>query len=380
MTQQPQKKVLYLITKSNWGGAQRYVYDLASTLDYRQFEPVVALGGNGALVTMLHNADIHTISLSGMKNTTSRKDLWQSYRELVRLLRDERPDILHVNSSIAGLVGTLAGRTTRVPQIIFTAHGWAFNEDRPFWQRLAIKSLHYLTVLLSHRTIAVSRAIVTQMNWPGAIKRMKVINPGRNIGVMYERDAARAKIIDICPNLVSFQQDPWLVCIAELHPIKRHLILLEAFAIVIKKHPLHRLVIIGEGSERSVIEQYISKHNLSDNVFLTGSVIEAARFLKAFDLFVLASKSESYGYVLVEAGLAGIPVIATAVGGITDIIENKKTGLLIKPDSVAELTTALTTMLTDDVTRTRYAEALYQKLRPRTVAKMTAETVSLYLA
>ncbi|MBY0538469.1 glycosyltransferase [Patescibacteria group bacterium] len=371
-------KVLFLITKSNFGGAQRYVYDLALNLDKSKFESVVALGGNGALLTMLQNANVHTITLREMQNSTSLKQAWRSYTELLQTLKSEKPDVLHLNSSIAGLVGAVAGRFARVPNIIFTAHGWAFNEDRPRWQRLIIKFFHYVTVLLSDRTIAVSNAIVSQMNWPGAQEKMKVINPGRTIGAMYDRNEARTKLIDFYPQLAAFVSSYWVTCVAELHPVKRHSVLIDAFAQRLQTEPNQSLVLIGEGKMFSELEKLIFERKLTDKIFLLGNVVDAARFLKAFDMFVLVSKSESYGYVLHEAGLAGVPIIATNVGGIPDIITHPHEGLLIPPDSTNNLVQALSETYKGKTLATERAQTLQTKLESRTVAKMTRQIESLY--
>ncbi|MBY0309651.1 glycosyltransferase [Patescibacteria group bacterium] len=374
------KKVLYLITKSNWGGAQRYVYDLATTLDTEQFEPVVALGGNGTLVTMLDNAGIRTIPLYAMQNSMHPARTLAATKELYRLLKTEKPDIFHVNSSLAGLVGTIAGRLARVPKIIFTAHGWAFNEDRSSAQKYIIKIAHWLTVLLSHRTIAVSNGLLKEMRWPGAWAKMKVINPGRTIGAMYERDEAREKIADFYAFLRPHLSDPWVVCLAELHPIKRHTILFSAFAEVVKTHPTARLICIGDGSLRDKLAAQIEKDNLSEHVFLLGSLTEAARFLKAFDLLTLASKSESYGYVLHEAGLARVPVVATNVGGIPNIVDHKESGLLVPPDDVAALALDIIHLLRHPDEATRYADTLKIKMQYRSVEHMTRTTEYLYVS
>ena len=378
MTLQPRKKVLFLITKSNWGGAQRYVYDLATNLDREKFEPVVALGGNGILADMLENAGIRVINIESLGRNISLKKEWAFARELWQILRVERPDVFHVNSSKAGGVGTLLGRLLRAPNVIFTAHGWAFNEDRPLWQKLITKFLHWITVLLSHRTIAVSSAIVKEMNWPGALRKMKIVNPGRTIGPMYQKIEAREKIMDFFPRLLPYQSDPWLVCVAELHPIKRHHILIEAISELVKNYPTLRLILIGDGELKSVIEKQIANADLTENIFVLGNITEAARFLKAFDMFVLASKSESYGYVLHEAGLAGVPIIATNVGGITDIIIDQQTGLLVPPDNVNALIIAINTLLTNPTQRVNYASTLQIELQKRTVTKMTRQTESLY--
>ena len=378
MTLQPRKKVLFLITKSNWGGAQRYVYDLATNLDREKFEPVVALGGNGILADMLENAGIRVINIESLGRNISLKKEWAFARELWQILRVERPDVFHVNSSKAGGVGTLLGRLLRAPNVIFTAHGWAFNEDRPLWQKLITKFLHWITVLLSHRTIAVSSAIVKEMNWPGALRKMKIVNPGRTIGPMYQKIEAREKIMDFFPRLLPYQSDPWLVCVAELHPIKRHHILIEAISELVKNYPTLRLILIGDGELKSVIEKQIADADLTENIFVLGNITEAARFLKAFDMFVLASKSESYGYVLHEAGLAELPVVATNVGGIPDIIINNQSGLLVPPDNVNALIIAINTLLTNPTQRVNYASTLQIELQKRTVTKMTRQTESLY--
>ncbi len=378
MAVSPRKKVLFLITKSNWGGAQRYVYDLATNLDRSKFEPVVALGGSGALSTMLENAHIKVVYLGKMKNTTGLAQARMMLAELQRVIKSEKPDIFHLNSSVAGLMGAIAGRLSRVPTLIFTAHGWAFNEDRPYQQRLIIKALHWLTIMLCDRTIAVSTALVSQMNWPFAHRKMKVINPGRTIGAMYDKPEAREKIIDFCPPLSSAVNDYWLLCLAELHPIKRHHILISAFAVQLKIHPTNRLLLIGEGEERLKIERQIADLSLNNHVFLLGNIVEAARFLKAFDGFVLVSKSESYGYVLHEAGLAGVPIIATNVGGIPDIIKNGEDGLLMRPDNVPILIKAMEEIQTNPKRAQTRATNLRQKLTTRTVAKMTRQTESLY--
>ncbi len=378
MTESNRKKVLFLITKSNWGGAQRYVYDLATNLNKEQFEPVVAMGGDGVLSDMLHNAGIRTITLNELKNSTSLRAAWAAGRELRDIIRHERPAVFHVNSSTAGLIGTIVGRLTRVSNIIFTAHGWAFNEDRPFWQRVLIKGFHWLTVLLSHRTIAVSSAIVQQMNWPGAQRKMKIINPGRTIGPMYERTEARTKITDFCPRLTPYQKDRWLVCIAELHLIKRHTVLIEAMSALVKQYPTLRLIFIGEGQERAALQQKTADQELDEHIFFTGAVTEAARFLKGFDIFVLASKSESYGYVLHEAGLAGLPVVATNVGGIPDIIKNGQNGLLVSTEDAGAIERAIVSLLDNNEKKDSLAKALLLSVSDKTVARMTLHTSAIY--
>lgn len=372
------KKILFLITKSNWGGAQRYVYDLAVNLDQRQFEPIVACGGKGQLVDMLHNSGIKTISLNTLERDVSFKKDWAFVKELWAVLKTERPQVLHVNSSKAGAVGTVLGRLSGIPRVLFTAHGWAFNEDRPMWQRVIIKFIHWLTVLFSHKTIAVSSAIMKQMNWPFTAKKMRIIHLGRTVGPMYGKSEAREKIVDFFPGLVSHSLDPWLVCIAELHPIKRHNVLISAMPEILKAHPTLRLICVGEGQERANLESLIKNLRLENSVFLVGALVEAARFLRAFDALALISKSEAYGYTIAEAGLAGVPVVATNVGGILDSVTHGESGVLVTPDDVIGTATAISRIFSKPKAATKLAKNLSLVMHKRTITKMVRDTEVWY--
>jgi glycosyltransferase involved in cell wall biosynthesis len=380
MTTPGTKKVLFLITKSNWGGAQRYVYDLATNLDRTQFDVVVAMGGDGVLREMLQNAGIRTITVPSLTNTMKPRAAIIILKELYALLRTESPAVLHLNSSVAGFLGTVAGRFARVPKIIFTAHGWAFNEDRPWWQKQLIKAFHWSTVLCSHHTIAVSNGMAKQMNWPLPKNRLSVINPGRTIGAMFPKAEARAKLVDFSPELGAYAKDPWVLCIAELHPIKRHDILFTAIRSLTAVHPKLRLICIGDGARRAYLAHLIKKHGMRDHIFLLGSVHEAARFLHAADVFVLSSTSESYGYVIHEAGLANVPVVATHVGGITDIITDHESGWLVIPNDVADLAGAIHEVLTSPEEVLTRTQNLKNKLAKRTTAAMATETADLYIS
>lgn len=378
MDTKTQKKVVFLITKSNWGGAQRYVYDLATNLDKEKFTIHVIVGGDGELINRLQNAHILITRIESLGRDINIKKEWKTYKQLWQVLKKEKPDILHVNSSKAGALGALIGRLQRTPKIIFTAHGWAFNEKRPWWQKIVIKFIHWITVLLSHRTIAVSSAIVQNMNWPLTAGKMKCIHPGRSIGPMYSRQEARAKLLEFFPQLQPYQSDPWVVCVAELHPVKGHSVLIEAFQAVVANNPQARLILIGDGQEKDNLQQTIKSKNLSESIFLLGPLSDAARFLRAFDISVLASYSEAYGYVIHESGLAGLPVVASKVGGIPDIIDHQDNGELVPQGDSASLAASINNLLTNRNYAKTLGKNLQQKMAERTVSKMTKATEALY--
>lgn len=371
------KKILFLITKSNFGGAQRYVYDLAMGLR-DGFEVVVAVGGDGLLKDKLETADIKVTSLPDLQRDISWTKELRSFVHLVKLLRLEQPDILHINSSKAGALGALAGRLVGVPKIIFTAHGWAFNEDRPLGQRLILKSIHWLTVLLCHQTIAVSYEVKRQMNWIGAQRKMTVVHNGRSILNLLSREEARAFLIKQEPRLTPYQNNFWSITIAELHPVKRHDAVIEAMKEVVTKEPHTRHIIIGDGQERAHLQKLITENGLSEHIFMLGQIDNASRYLKAGDIFILASRSEALPYVPIEACIAGVPTVATAVGGTPEIIEDGKSGLLTPPLDNKALFEAILELRTNTELREKLASGASRRAKEFTFEKTLEETARVY--
>lgn len=320
MREKTRKKILFLITKSSWGGAQQYVFDLATHLDSSTFDVTVALGGEGRLVSELERAGVRTVRIGSLQRDISLIREVVSTFELVALIQRERPDILHINSSKAGGLGAFLGRVLFVPKVIFTAHAWAFNEDRPWWQRVVIMFLHWVTVMLAHQTIAVSEMTKMQMVLPFARRKMVVVHNGRNVSSFENREEARASLAERVPGLQPFRNDFWSVTVAELHRVKQHDVTVRAMKQIVQKHPDVRHIIIGEGEERRALESLITTEGLAGNVFLAGHVPDASRYLPAFNLFILPSRSEALAYVLIEACVAGLPILASEVGGIPEIL------------------------------------------------------------
>src|SRR3989344_6929292 len=134
------KKVMYLITKATWGGAQRYVYDLSTNIPKSEFEPIVAYGTRGKLADELEPAGIATRQLPSLGRDVAIVSDIKSFFEMLRIIRELKPDVVHLNSSKAAALGALAARIARAPNIIFTVHGWPFGEKRnPFTKILLWK-------------------------------------------------------------------------------------------------------------------------------------------------------------------------------------------------------------------------------------------------
>jgi len=325
-------KILIAITKSNFGGAQRYVYDIAASLS-KTNDVSVLCGGSGLLVEKLSAEKIRTISIPELDRDVSISKDISVFFQILKILKHEKPDVLILNSSKIGGVGSLAAKLAGIKKIIFVAHGFAWNEDRSAMQKFAIKCLYSLIFLFSTKIIAVSGAIYEQgRTLPFAKEKMEVIRLGIDAVSLLSKEATRQAL--------NISQDAFVVgTLAELHPIKGLTYAIDAISLL--SIPGLEYVILGEGEIRNELEKQIAEKKLSDKVYLKGFVKDGAKYLKAFDIFLLPSLSEALSYTLLEAGLAEMPVIATNVGGVPEVIENDVTGILIRPKNPKEIANAI---------------------------------------
>lgn len=297
------KKVLLVITKSNWGGAQRYVFDLAANLPSERFDVAVAYGQPGLLAEKLHAAGIKTHDIRALQRDVSFGADLKSFLELYRLFKKERPDVVHLNSSKAGGIGTLAARLARVKRIVFTIHGLPEDEARGTLQKALIRAATRLTCMLAHAVIAVSKE--NQRRIPKSVLIYNGISPVAFADGSLIRRA--------------FPQGAKITgTVGELTRNKNHIALIERAV----REPELYVAIVGEGELREELTREIQRYRLQDRVKLFG-FIPAREVLKGFDVFVLPSKKEGLPYVLLEARMAGLPIVANRVGGVGEILDAK---------------------------------------------------------
>ena len=379
-------KVLILITKSNWGGAQRYVYDLATNLPKDVYDVEVMAGGNGLLIERLQEAGIKSSGdLPIFRNVNIISDI-KVFFKLINILKEKRPDVLHINSSKIGGLGALAGRIARVPNIVFTAHGWAFNENRTLVSKLIVKTLHWITIILSHSTIAVSEALQAQMiNWPYIMKRITVINNGIKSEPIFSKANARLELSRMNPvfaEILKTNKSLTIVgSVGELHHIKGYDFALKSMKEIVEHDSNQKIlyVIFGTGEEKEHLEKLIVDYKLEKSVILFGYVNQASHYLKAFDIFLLPSLSEGFPYIALEAGLASLPIVASAVGGIPEIIEDMKSGVLIQPRKSREIRHALEFYMSHKRMQKEYGLAIYNKVAKEiTIENMISKTKEVY--
>jgi glycosyltransferase involved in cell wall biosynthesis len=358
-------RILYVITKANWGGAQRYVYDLAIGARTNGYEVAVAYGSAGELADRLHTDNIETFEIAGLARDVHFGKDWTAFLSLLHILGTFKPDVVHLNGSKVGGFGSFAARYRGVRTILFTAHAWAFNEDRLWYQKTLIKFFAWLTIVFSTHTIVVSNAMKKQITqWPGVVKKIVVIPNGTRSYAFMDKLAARQQFLEMQPalSISDIQRDLWIGTVAELHPVKGLIYAIDAIGILREKYPTLRYVIVGEGELHPALALHIQKNGLQDQVFLMGHVKEAPLYGKAYDIFLLPSLSEAFGLVLLETALAGVPVVATNVGGIPEIITDTQTGMLIPPKNPTAIATALTTFLENEALREQYSTALQQRV------------------
>ncbi len=378
------KRILFAITKSNWGGAQVYVATLAKAAKEAGATVAVTLGSAtgkagapGLLATKLMEDGIETIPLSSMRRDISLMREFSAFLELVRVIRKYKPDVLHVNSSKMGALGALAGRIAAVPTIIYTAHGWPHREPRNILWKLFVWVSSWLTVVLAHTVVVVSEH--DRVTAPVIFSRRKIVTIPNGIKEfpLLSKEAARHELAKNNPLLSA--KRTWLLMIAELHKNKGVDVAIRSLKDILPAHPEVGLVVLGEGEERDALEKQCRELHCSDDVFFLGFTESARTYLAAADTYLMPSRKEGLPIALLEAGLASLPVLATDTGGIPEVIESNHSGIVVPAGSQAVFTKELLYLLNNEEVRARFGSALYDTvLRRYTESEMVAKTLARY--
>lgn len=270
---------------------------------------------------------------------------------VLRFIRKHQIDIIHCHCETSYLYGGLAGRILNIP-VIGTYHRSNLAFYEPGWK------FKFLNRLLA-RSVAISNSrkklIVDQLDCREDY--VEIIHGGIDVDkFIFEKNnrEENARLLGIHPT-----PGPLLLSMGHLGSIKGHDILIQAFAEVLSNRPGLYLYIAGDGSEseRLRLEELIESLQLKDNVTLLGQVKNPAQWMSVADAFVMAPREEGFGLVFAEASIMGLPIVATRVGGIPDIIVDGETGLLVAPESVDELACALERILKDESFATSLGQA-----------------------
>lgn len=359
-------KVLFLITKATWGGAQRYVHDLAKHLPKSDFEVEVAYGESGKLTKGLSDAGIATHPLPSLGRDIAILSDISSFFEILVCVRKVRPDVIHLNSSKAAALGALAARILGVKRIIFTVHGWPFNEKRGEFARVMMYLVSWLTAFLSHAVIVVSKSDEAQakkMRW--IEKKIRYIPVGIESPAFLSRDEVSSSLSLIAPS-------PRIVTIAELTANKGIRYAIEAVGLLKQRGAGVSYAVIGDGEQRKELEESTAAFGVGDCVTFAGFIPDAARYLKGFDIFLLPSIKEGMPYVLLEAAAAGLPIVTTTVVN-PDVLDTYSHIRAVPPGDPEALAEALL-----ETMREKPEEELFPSQNLFSLSSMVQETAALY--
>jgi glycosyltransferase involved in cell wall biosynthesis len=334
-------RILILITLAETGGAQTYVATLLPALAPR-FDVVLAAHGDGPLAAAARSAGVRYVPLRHVRRALHPVRDTLGLLELVALMYRERPDIVHVNSSKAAVLGRMAALVARVPVRVFTVHGWAFKA----YSGAASKLYRWADRLMARAT-SVTICVTETERAAGLAERTCIA--ARTVVIPNAVDVTAA------PRARLDGDPPRIVAVGRLAWPKDPLTLVRGLARV--REYEWRALIVGEGPERSSVERDIRELRIGDAVELAGPRDDVAKLLAGADMFVLASRSEGGPISILEAMAAGLPVVASDVGGVRELVADGVTGLLVPAADPDALGAALERLLADRELRRRLGAA-----------------------
>ncbi len=364
--------VLHLITELSVGGAQSALVRLLENLDRERFSLQVAClyNGDGLPARQIRELGVPVIDL-GMQEDKRRLD---AFWHLYRLLRQQKPDILHTWLFHANIPGRVTGRLAGVPVILSSERTMEMEGRTRRW-------LNRLTAPLADRILCVSQRVADfatqEIGLPG--DRILVIPNGVDL----------SRYQDLPPDEQARQQfglpttGLLIGAVSRARPVKNLDVLLEAFALLKTSwkegNPDLHLAIVGDGPLLPALQAQADRLKISPQVTFLGQQEDIPAFLASLDLFVLPSKFEGMPNAVLEAMAAGKPVIATAVGGVLEIITDGETGLLVPPDAPLPLAEAMQRLLEDEPLRQRLEAAGEQRVCQHfSLSSTTQLTAQLY--
>lgn len=389
-------KILYIITQSETGGAGKNVLDLVRCL--RQDHKVFVAAGRSSckksldkpedkdLFSDLERLDIPYRKLRWLCRQISPWRDFMAFFEILKIIKKEKPDIIHLHSSKAGVIGSVAGWLAG-KKVFYTVHGAVFTAAFGAFSRQLFLWAERLTSPFKDKIICVSRNDQNLwLKYKAAPKdKLMVIQNGIDLDRKFpERNEARECLFGVSVPLFEAAKgsdvDLRLVgTIANFYPEKGLSFLIESADQILKKKDNIIFVVIGDGLERPLLEKMIEVHGLQKKFILAGRIKNASKIMKAFDIFVLPSIKEGFPYVLLEAMLAGTPVVATHTGGIPEIVENGKTGLLTLPKNPDGMAQKISDLLDNPELAQQLSANAKQKIQSFSLEKMVKETEKIYL-
>lgn len=328
------KTVLHLIETSGPGGAERVLINLVENLDQARYRSVIGVLKEGWLTTQLRQRGFDPITIPQRRG---HDPAWV-YR-CIGLIRRKRIDVIHAHEFGMNTYASIASWVTRVPMIA-TVHGKHYYGDR--WRR---RMAYRFVARRARRMVAVAEDIRLFLADRIGVPRDKLQTIYNGIDIKTagsEEDGLRVR-----RELGIPETTPVLGTIANLYPVKGHTFLLKAAAEVAKAFPQAVWLLAGRGKLLGELQDEAHQLGIADRVRFLGFRDDPAALLQAMDLFVLPSLSEGLSVAVLEAMVAGKPVVATDVGGNREVIVDGRTGFLVPPRDPVALAARTITLLTN---------------------------------
>jgi glycosyltransferase involved in cell wall biosynthesis len=358
--------IAFVITRADAvGGATVHVRDLASALMEWGHRATVVLSGTGAVTRQLEAAGVPYIPLRHLRRNVSPVHDVLAARELRAAIQDIGPDLVSAHTAKAGCIARLACAGTGVP-VLYTPHGWTIGD------RLS-RAQGFIYRQIERHTAPLSAAIINVCEYERRLA-MK-----HRVGFARQHRVIHNGMPDIAPRL---RAEPSLepcriVMVARFEEPKDHRTLLQALSGL--KHLDWDLELVGDGPGEPAARQLTASLGLAERVRFRGAQASAAPALAEAQIYVLSSRSEGFPRSILEAMRAGLPVVASAVGGVAEAVEDGRSGFVVPPQSVSAMRGALELLLSDPYRRAAFGESGRRTYEAKfTFARMLDETVSIY--
>lgn len=322
-------KILRVIARLNIGGPAIHVLNLSSGLDSDRFETVLITGrvgpSEGDMGYLAEALGVAPVVLPELGREISFLRDVKSMFKLWRMIRRHKPDIVHTHTAKAGTVGRLAAALAGVPVIVHTFHGHVFHSYFSPVKNWCFIAIERFLSLLTTRIITISphqREEITA--FINAKRKMEVVRLGFDL----------TKFLRPCDKGVARKrlglpiERPIIGCVGRLTAVKNLALFVRLAEALLQRRENVLFLIVGDGSERQMLQGMVRGKGLQDRVLFLGWQTEIETIYKAIDLLVLTSKNEGTPVAVIEAMASGCPVVAAPVGGVVDLIEHGVTGLL----------------------------------------------------
>ncbi len=352
-------RVVHLITRLDFGGAQQNTLHTVRSLDRSRFQAILVCGRGGALDGEAPEGTVFLDSLT--RDVHPANDLL-ALLELSGLLLRLRPDVLHTHSSKAGILGRLAGFIAGVPVVVHTYHGFGFHDRQTPLVKDAYVALERLCARLSDALVFVSKANVAYAAAHALVRSEDAVLI--RSGVALSALPAKIDKAALKTSIGVGMHKKLVVSIGNLKPQKNAADFVLAAADILRSAPETRFVFIGDGPQRKALEAKAFALGLHDRLFLLGWRRDAASWLAAADVFAMTSLWEGLPRALVEAMKSGVPPVCYATDGVTDLIDDGRNGFAVAPGDRAGLAAKIASLLADEPLRARLGAAAAASIGP----------------